>query len=243
MSYPYVVLTHRKFLDEPKAAALEIWKKHGENLAANGALMRTAILGCMDFNDMDKVIKNTIEFCHVTHADTRCVASCIAITSAIALILQGKHVVDANSNKVDTAAVLNESLQISLKHLDCAKHKDEYEKYYKMTTVAEMQLDEQKAIGYTLKCMSSALYGLRNAETRDFKWIINDIIKEGGDADTNACVCGALAGVQLGYSKLPHDYLKVMPNKAWLDKQVVAFCTLVGFDKSKVEGVLQGSKL
>ena len=177
------VLRKPKFKEEPKVAAREVWEKHEQNLAANGAIMRTAILGCLDFHDVNKVIANTIEFCHVTHADTRCVASCVAVTSAIAHILQGKHTVN---QQVDIQALLDDSFKISVAHLE-EKHLAEFTKYYQMTKVEQMELDEPKSIGYTLKCMSSALYGLRNAKVRDFKWILNAIVKGGGDADT-VCV-------------------------------------------------------
>ena len=70
-------------------------------LAANGAVMRTSILGALNFNslsinerasplkqravflDIDKVIENTKRICLVTHADPRCLASCVAVTTAV----------------------------------------------------------------------------------------------------------------------------------------------------------------
>lgn len=53
--------------------------------------MRTSILGIQDFSDIPTVIENTRQICKVTHADPRCIASCVAVTTAIALMLQGKH--------------------------------------------------------------------------------------------------------------------------------------------------------
>ena len=50
--------------------------------------MRTSVLGIPQFYDLDAVAKNTKEICTVTHADPRCSASCIAVTVAIALMLQ-----------------------------------------------------------------------------------------------------------------------------------------------------------
>jgi ADP-ribosylglycohydrolase len=41
--------------------------------------------------DLQRVRYNTIEICKVTHADPRCVASCVAVTSAVSLMLQGKY--------------------------------------------------------------------------------------------------------------------------------------------------------
>ena len=63
--------------------------------------MRTSVLGTMKFNDLDKVIENTRNACKVTHADPRCIASCIAVTIAIALMLQRKYVTSNGEHDVD----------------------------------------------------------------------------------------------------------------------------------------------
>ena len=52
--------------------------------------MRTSVLGIVNFDDLEKVKENTRQISRVTHIDTRCVASCVAVTVAIALMLQGE---------------------------------------------------------------------------------------------------------------------------------------------------------
>jgi len=89
-----------------------------------------------------------------------------------------------------------------------------------------LKLDEGPKIGYTLKCMGSGFWGL--CAPPDFKGMINLLIKEGGDADTNGAVCGAMWGARYGYSALPRDWLEAMPHKAWLDRKVVRFLNLMG---------------
>ena len=37
--------------------------------------------------DLDKVIENTTTICKVTHTDPRCIASCVAVTTAVSEIL------------------------------------------------------------------------------------------------------------------------------------------------------------
>ena len=69
--------------------------------------MRTSILGVHDFGDIDKVIANTKEACQVTHADPRCIASCVAVTTAVALMLQGKHLKESGDYDID--AVIEEA--------------------------------------------------------------------------------------------------------------------------------------
>jgi len=69
--------------------------------------MRTSILGIHDFGNIEAVIVNTKAACKVTHADPRCVASCVAVTTAIAMMLQGKHLKEPGS--YDAEAVVNDA--------------------------------------------------------------------------------------------------------------------------------------
>jgi hypothetical protein len=43
-----------------------------------------------------------------------------------------------------------------------------------------------------------------------FKDLIAEVIKKGGDTDTNACIAGGLIGSILGFKNLPKDYLIIM---------------------------------
>ena len=43
-------LNHPFFLERPHEAAKEVWERSGRYLAANGAVMRTSILGALSFN-------------------------------------------------------------------------------------------------------------------------------------------------------------------------------------------------
>lgn len=70
--------------------------------------MRTSILGIHDFGSMKEVIENTKAACKVTHADPRCIASCVATTTAIAMMLQGEYF-DKESNCFDVEAIMTEA--------------------------------------------------------------------------------------------------------------------------------------
>ena len=85
-----------------------MWEESGRFVAPNGGVMRTSILGIHDFGNMKKVIKNTKTACKVTHADPRCIASCVATTTAIAMMLQGKYF-DKESNCFDVEAIMTEA--------------------------------------------------------------------------------------------------------------------------------------
>ena len=80
--------------------------------------MRTSILGIHDFGDIDAVIANTKEACQVTHADPRCVASCVAVTTAVALMLQGKHLKE--SGNYDIEVVIRDAYNFARDALETA---------------------------------------------------------------------------------------------------------------------------
>jgi len=217
-----MVCSHNQFLSEPHEASEAVWEKLNRNAAANGAVMRTSVLGCYQYQNMDKVIENTDKIARVTHHDPRCRASCVAITSIIARILQGKPCGTSD----ECEALIKEAYDLACKHVTDKDQKAIMTEYFNHKNVEAMKLDEKNAIGFTLKCMACGLYGLRSQ--KGFKRTLLDVIIEAGDADTNGAVCGAVLGCKLGYSGLPKQWVAAMPHKKWLDKKVVALLKLMG---------------
>jgi len=205
---------HAAFLTDPHRASHETWIRLNKDAAANGAVMRTSILGCYQYDDMTKVIANTVRIAKVTHHDPRCVASCVAIDSLIAMILQGRPC----STPDECEALAADAAKLS-KDIAFEEHRAEFMRHLNVKKLSELKLDEPKAIGYTFKCFGCGFYGLRSQN--DFKTTLREVAVEAGDADTNGAVCGAVMGAKLGYSGLPHDWIKAMPHKKWLDKKVV----------------------
>lgn len=58
-------------LTDPLRASYDIWNSNKRNLAANGALMRTGVVGAPFFWDERKVVENSMMAAKVTHADPR----------------------------------------------------------------------------------------------------------------------------------------------------------------------------
>ncbi len=82
--------------------------------------MRTSILGTMEYHDIAKVLENTKNACKVTHADPRCVASCVAVTLAIALMLQGKY--KMKNGEYDVHAIIKEAHAAAEQELEKDEH-------------------------------------------------------------------------------------------------------------------------
>jgi ADP-ribosylglycohydrolase len=77
---------------------------------------------------------------------------------------------------------------------------EELERYINMD-ITSLELD--KNIGYTYKPVGCAMYCFRQSSTIDnFELLLINIIKEGGDADTNCAVVGAVLGAYYGYEHI-----------------------------------------
>jgi ADP-ribosylglycohydrolase len=230
----YSVLTHPQFLMNPKIASKDIWEKYGRDLAANGAVMRTAILGILNFDNIDRVIQNTIDICQVTHADPRCLASCVTITTSIALLLQGNS--DVNDLLESSR---NHALKVLNDYQTDARYIDEFNYYFDATTIDQLELSQKETIGYTYKCFACGILALRLLSqpdnTMDYKDLFNKIAYKGGDADTNLAVTGAIVGAYLGYDHLDQKWIQQFPYKTFLDRIVIQFCEKLGFDVHVVE--------
>lgn len=88
------VIGHPKFLTDPHKAAFDIWESNGCQLAANGAVMRTAVLGIPFFFNESQVVLNTIKCAKVTHADPRCIFSAVVVSALISRLFSRALAID-----------------------------------------------------------------------------------------------------------------------------------------------------
>ncbi|KAF9906210.1 hypothetical protein BX616_000780 [Lobosporangium transversale] len=100
-------LSHSDFRYNPHKAAFDIWDSKGRTLAANGAVMRTSVLGIESFWDEARVVENALAAAKVTHADPRSVVSALIASVLISRLLRGGGV-DIDQ---DSAHVWNARLQ------------------------------------------------------------------------------------------------------------------------------------
>ncbi|XP_077984457.1 ADP-ribosylarginine hydrolase Tri1-like [Glandiceps talaboti] len=222
------VLGDARFLTEPHVVAHNVWVESGRFVAPNGALMRTSILGIHEYEDIDKVIENTLAICKVTHADPRCAAACVALTTAIAMMLQGKH--RGRNGEVLVPVVIKKSYSKAKKRLAWGQRK-ELKKYMNETDITKLKLDEHNKIGYIYKCLGAAFWAFKQD---DFRKALTAIVMEAGDADTNGAVAGALLGCKLGYDKIPPSWRDELLHKKWLDEKVERYLAMMKLSENAV---------
>ncbi|KAG0330475.1 hypothetical protein BGZ99_003046 [Dissophora globulifera] len=83
------VMDKNIFTTNPFRAAFEVWDQAGRNLAPNGAVMRTAVIGLESFWDESRVVENAMAAAKITHADPRSVMSALIASVLISRLLRG----------------------------------------------------------------------------------------------------------------------------------------------------------
>lgn len=215
----HFVLSHPDFENTPAKAAKNIWMERGKKVAPNGGVMRTSILGIYHFKNDKEVMQNAAEACAVTHADPRCIASCVAVSLIIAKMLQK---IDTNPNfsfpdcliKTILENTYDETSQFvfdtskyvaDLNNNEIEMQKNEFHCYFFEHDLKKLRLDDRETIGYTLKCMASGLWALQQSSPGE---ALMELIMEGGDADTNGAVAGALLACRYSLQKFPQEWIK-----------------------------------
>jgi len=200
-NHTWNVLTHHLFMDAPIAASKEVWEQSGQRSAPNGAVMRTSAVGLLRPEDLDWTEQAAVRAAQVTHYDPRCVASSVAISVAVAVLVTGGSVEAA----LDAATAraqgyhpeINDFADMTLKQLKLDEGMD------------DPNLKGRPPIGYTYKCAGAGLWALSewlrmDAEQYDdlacdrYIKLVQQVIMAGGDTDTNGAVVGAVLGAHIG---------------------------------------------
>jgi ADP-ribosylglycohydrolase len=201
------------FAQDPLRAVRALWEGSPDlraRGASNGAIMRTSVLSLVFANDLQQLVSISAQTAKVTHADPRCIASAVALNMAMALLMRGATAGQATQTAHAIADALLQEECERYPHIITPEEVTAYrEELQRMvlgpTTLQQLALGGPH-VGYTYKTLGAAFYGLRRAQQlldqgvarpAVFRAVIEEIVGEGGDADTNAAPTGALIAVLL----------------------------------------------
>jgi ADP-ribosyl-[dinitrogen reductase] hydrolase len=178
--------------DPPTQSGAIAWEDSGRTAAGNGSVMCCAPIGLLHVKRLDGLAEDAQAVSRITHYDPRCQAACAAVATAIAhLVRGGKDAEEAVERAAGAAAALSDDVRAAIERGVARRPAD-----------LRVDGEDQGFVLHTVELAFSAL-----ASAADFEEGVVAVVSRGGDADTNACVAGALLGAKLGRSRIPERWL------------------------------------
>jgi len=240
------VTEHKLFATDPSAASKTKWLDSSRKNAANGSLMRTHPLGIICVGKTrDETFEIAMEMSLVTHFDPRCAVSCCIVTALVRGILRGEVLRETDVDDIIEAAYSFIDARPNVwDHPDPESpnkpllDRKEFERHVYCAGLEALQLDDHYTMGYVYKALGAAVVTLRRGMRGDgFRELILELVMEGGDADTNACIAGAVMGSWSGFAILPREWRDGLKHRDWMMGIVEKLCCTIGI----VEGEYKGS--
>ncbi len=193
------VLWMRDYREQPLECAEMMWQLGRKRSAPNGALMRTSILAMLPYYQP----KMAEEVCRLTHADPRCVGSCVVYCDLVHALIYGKPVPDVN----ELCAIAERYDPRIVEYVKAA-----------YTGPFDHFVIDDYTMGYTLNTLFVALWAYWHAPT--FEDGLLTAINAGGDADTNGAVAASLLGAKFGYPSIPSRLITGLRHRSALDEVI-----------------------
>lgn len=163
--------------------------RDAEAYARAGALMRTGVVGLVALHDRRATADAARAMSSLTHADRRCVESCVLLSEAVRVaVLEGRL-----------------DLRGGLDLLDAGRRTfwDEAIAAAETGTAADF-----RANGFTVTALQAAWWANTHAEPKNVESALQLAIGIGHDTDTVAAIAGALLGARFGVPALPLDLVR-----------------------------------
>lgn len=176
--------------DPPEQSGAIAWEDGGRQSAGNGSLMYVAPLALLQLRHTDALAEDAARISRITHYDPRCVAGCVALTSAIAGLVRGDS--DALQAAAQAAQGINDDVRAVIER-GLAR------------PPSALKVDG-KDRGFVLVTLELAFSAVSHATS--FEEGMIEVVSKGGDADTNGAVAGALLGARFGRNRLPERWMK-----------------------------------
>jgi len=187
--------------------------------AGNGSAMRAAPVGLLFFDNTQLLVQAAYDQGRITHKDLRCSAGAVAISGAVALVLQNKPINPDSflSSLADCVGQIKPTFAVELRKLIelISTPPDEAVDFINRAGIDEDYLNEEEWQGISPFVTSSVLWSLYSfLRTPDDYWeTICTAIEVGGDVDTTAAMAGAISGAYLGLDAIPSDLLHCLTDR------------------------------
>ncbi len=163
--------------------------------------MCCAPIGLLHVRSLEGLADDAAGASRITHHDPRCVGGCVAVATAIALLVRGgRDAEEAIPRAAESAGAVSDEARAAVERGASRRPPD-----------IAVDGDDQ---GYVLRTVEIAFSALATAPT--FEEGLMSVVSRGGDTDTNGAVAGALLGAKHGKSRIPDRWLKPLKAAAEL---------------------------
>ena len=169
---------------------------------ANGALMRAApiaVWGARHQHTLHQIATNARLDAMLSHPSKVCQDCNVIYCITIAKLLETGDVHKAMHDIDDYVSfnIFNPTVLLWYNHA----------KSMSPTMSEFISLDARINIGHVKHAFTMAMFFVHHGDKISFKDGIREVLKCGGDTDTNAAICGAILGAIHGFDKLPKDMI------------------------------------
>ena len=194
--------------DPPSQSGALAWEDSGRQAAGNGSVMCCAPIGLLHARSLEGLTDDATAASRITHADPRCIGGCIAVATAVALLVRGeKDAEEAVPRAALAGGAVSDDVRRVIERASAKKPED-------------LTVDGHDR-GFVLHTVELAFSALIHSPTLEEGLIA--VVARGGDTDTNACVAGALLGAKFGKGQVPERWvtkLKAAPELTALAEQL-----------------------
>ncbi|KAF2877027.1 ADP-ribosylation/Crystallin J1 [Massariosphaeria phaeospora] len=171
----------------------------GPDSAGNGSLMRCVATGLFTAGREDR-IKESKAISAITHNDVRCTISCAVYNEMVAALLAGKTPAEAVQIGCEVAS------ELDCPAVEAALRRGEEVSLEQFASEGPASDFPDWSSGYVLQSLSLAVAALLDA--RSFEDVLVDVVRIGGDTDTNGAIAGGLLGAREGVEGIPERWLE-----------------------------------
>jgi ADP-ribosylglycohydrolase len=172
----------------------------GHGSAGNGSLMR-CIPTALFQSDKQLRVSESIAISAVTHNDRRCTVSCAVYNEMVAGLLDGRGVGDVVREAEELAGELGSP---AVKAAITAGQGLDLKAY----AAKSITWKKDYTSGYVLNALTLAVAALR--DERGFEKIVVDVVRLGGDTDTNGAIVGGAVGARDGVERIPERWTDML---------------------------------
>jgi len=129
-----------------------------------------------------------------------------------------------HAKAANQVAEVQKEWESSSKTLETSTNQDALLLHIHCHDISALNLENRRTMGFTYFALGSGFWALHQVLAgRTFPDVVREIMIQGGDADTNAAVAGALIGAAVGYAALPKHLISGLRYGAWLNELVDQF--------------------